>query len=98
MNTAYSAALTTSEDTCMGSSSIGAQAVSFGITLGTTGSGMDSGRHQHRHEARIQIGLPFGQSAEFQAGAEVNDARNGAASEKRVQQRPVAMMTTGHHR
>jgi hypothetical protein len=36
VNTAYSAALATSEDTCMGSSSIGAQAVSFGVTLGTT--------------------------------------------------------------
>jgi hypothetical protein len=36
VNTAYSAALATSEDTCMGSSSIGAQAVSFGLTLGTT--------------------------------------------------------------
>jgi hypothetical protein len=36
VNTAYSAALATSEDTCMGSSSIGGQAVSFGLTIGTT--------------------------------------------------------------
>src|SRR6185295_11596088 len=36
VNTAYSAALAVSEDTCMGSSSIGGQAVSFGLTIGTT--------------------------------------------------------------
>ena len=36
VNTAYSAALAVGEDTCMGSSSIGGQAVSFGLTIGTT--------------------------------------------------------------
>lgn len=36
VNTAYAAQLTTGEDTCMGSSSIGAQAVTFGLSIGTT--------------------------------------------------------------
>jgi hypothetical protein len=36
VSTAYAAQLTTGEDTCMGSSSIGAQAVTFGLSLGTT--------------------------------------------------------------
>jgi hypothetical protein len=36
VSTAYAAQLTTGEDTCMGSSSIGAQAVNFGLSLGTT--------------------------------------------------------------
>jgi hypothetical protein len=36
VNTAYAAPLATGEDTCMGSSSIGAQAVSFGLSIGTT--------------------------------------------------------------
>lgn len=36
VNTAYSAGLVSGEDTCMGSSSIGGQAVSFGLTIGTT--------------------------------------------------------------
>ena len=36
MNTAYAAGLSVGEDTCMGSSSIGAQAVSFGLSIGTT--------------------------------------------------------------
>ncbi len=36
VNTAFAAPLTTGEDTCMGSSSLGAQAVSFGVSVGTT--------------------------------------------------------------
>ena len=36
MNTAYAAPLTAGEDTCMGSSSIGGQAVGFGLSIGTT--------------------------------------------------------------
>jgi hypothetical protein len=36
VNTAYAAGLSVGEDTCMGSSSIGAQAVSFGLSIGTT--------------------------------------------------------------
>ncbi|MBL8781685.1 MAG: hypothetical protein JNL06_12190, partial [Alphaproteobacteria bacterium] len=36
VNTAYAAGLSAGEDTCMGSSSIGAQAVSFGLSIGTT--------------------------------------------------------------
>jgi hypothetical protein len=36
VNTAYAAPLAVGEDTCMGSSSIGAQAVSFGLSIGTT--------------------------------------------------------------
>ena len=36
VSTAYSAPLVSGEDTCMGSSSIGGQAVGFGLTLGTT--------------------------------------------------------------
>ena len=36
VNTAYAAPLVSGEDTCMGSSSIGAQAVSFGVSIGTT--------------------------------------------------------------
>lgn len=36
VHTAYAAPLTSGEDTCMGSSSLGAQAVSFGVSLGTT--------------------------------------------------------------
>jgi hypothetical protein len=36
VNTAYAAPLVSGEDTCMGSSSIGAQAVSFGLSIGTT--------------------------------------------------------------
>ena len=36
VNTAYAAGLAAGEDTCMGSSSLGAQAVSFGVSIGTT--------------------------------------------------------------
>jgi hypothetical protein len=36
VNTAYAAGLTAGEDTCMGSSSFGAQAVTFGLSVGTT--------------------------------------------------------------
>lgn len=36
VNTAFAAPLTTGEDTCMGSSSLGAQAVTFGLSVGTT--------------------------------------------------------------
>jgi hypothetical protein len=36
VNTAYAAGLSVGEDTCMGSSSFGAQAVSFGLSIGTT--------------------------------------------------------------
>jgi hypothetical protein len=36
VSTAFAAPLTTGEDTCMGSSSLGAQAVSFGVSIGTT--------------------------------------------------------------
>lgn len=36
VSTAYAAPLAVGEDTCMGSSSIGAQAVSFGLSIGTT--------------------------------------------------------------
>lgn len=36
VSTAYAAQLTTGEDTCMGSSSVGAQAVTFGLSFGTT--------------------------------------------------------------
>jgi len=36
VNTAYAAPLTSGEDTCMGSSSLGAQAVTFGLSIGTT--------------------------------------------------------------
>jgi outer membrane protein OmpA-like peptidoglycan-associated protein len=36
VNTAYAVPLTTGEDTCMGSSSLGAQAVTFGLSVGMT--------------------------------------------------------------
>lgn len=36
VSTAYAAPLAVGEDTCMGSSSMGAQAVSFGLSIGTT--------------------------------------------------------------
>jgi len=36
VSTAYAAPLVSGEDTCMGSSSIGAQAVTFGLSVGTT--------------------------------------------------------------
>ncbi|HAH10442.1 MAG TPA: hypothetical protein DCL54_05110 [Alphaproteobacteria bacterium] len=36
MNTAYAPPLVTGEDTCMGSSSVGGQAVGFGLSIGTT--------------------------------------------------------------
>ncbi|PZO54119.1 MAG: hypothetical protein DCF16_05380 [Alphaproteobacteria bacterium] len=36
MSTAYAAPLAVGEDTCMGSSTMGAQAVSFGLSIGTT--------------------------------------------------------------
>ncbi|MDZ4738380.1 MAG: hypothetical protein SGJ03_00555, partial [Alphaproteobacteria bacterium] len=36
VNTAYAAPLAVSEDTCMGSSSIGGQGFSFGLSIGTT--------------------------------------------------------------
>lgn len=36
VNTAYAAALTSSNDTCMGSSSAGAQGITFGLSFGTT--------------------------------------------------------------
>lgn len=36
VNTAYAAGLSAGEDTCMGSSSMGAQGVTFGLSIGTT--------------------------------------------------------------
>jgi len=36
VNTAYAAPLVSGEDTCMGSSSLGGQAVGFGLSIGTT--------------------------------------------------------------
>jgi outer membrane protein OmpA-like peptidoglycan-associated protein len=36
VSTAYAAPLVSGEDTCMGSSTLGAQAVSFGVSIGTT--------------------------------------------------------------
>ena len=48
-------------------------------------------------EARIEIGNPLCQPAEFQAGAEVEHARDAPSLKERVQQCGIAMMLAGHH-
>lgn len=50
VSTAYAPALTATEDTCMGSTSVGAQGVGFGISLGSTWQDMDCVRRKDARE------------------------------------------------
>jgi len=50
VNSAYAAPLTTSNDTCMGSTSVGGQGITFGISFGTTWTDKDCVR---RKDARF---------------------------------------------
>ena len=50
MSTAYAAPLVSSDDTCMGSSTAGAQGVSFGVSLGSTWQDDDCVRRKDARE------------------------------------------------
>lgn len=53
VSTAYAAPLTAADDTCMGSSSVGAQAVGFGISAGSTWHDEDCVRRKDSRELRL---------------------------------------------
>ena len=50
VNTAYAPALTASEDTCMGSSSMGVQGMTFGLSTGSTWKDTDCVRRKNARE------------------------------------------------
>ena len=98
VNTAFAAPLVTGEDTCMGSSSLGAQAVTFGLSLGTTWQDANCRRLKNSRQL-VALGYPRAATALMCVDADVRHAMeeagtpcpSGPAPEPVVLNRPVVL-------
>jgi hypothetical protein len=91
VSTAVAAQLTAAEDTCMGSTSAGAQGVGFGVSLGSTWKDSDCVRRKDARELH-NMGMKNAALALMCKSADVREAMETAGTPCPDNKKVVAMM------